>query len=305
MDFCLSYEYTPLPADEDTILLYISYLYLNDLRYNSIRVYISAIRSLHVESGFGNPLESFLLVKQALRSLQINSDTPNQKLPITLSILRDLYSVCNGQDPDSKMMWAALTLAFYGCLRASEFTVDKKFNSLHNLTMSDVEFHSNEVDHYMSVRIKRSKTDYSNKGFLVNICCIKDMSCAVCAMKRYLECISSQHKSNDPLFQFIIGVPLLNRLFKKHLSRLLALKHYPINKFSGHSLRIGCATTAAAVGLQDWQIKLLGRWTSDAYQRYIRAPIPMVLQMSKQLIQVSPISEFYNYRNPYTANAIN
>ena len=33
-------------------------------------------------------------------------------------------------------------------LSVRKFTVDKKFNSLHNLTMSDVEFHSNEVDHY-------------------------------------------------------------------------------------------------------------------------------------------------------------
>jgi len=42
--------------------------------------------------------------------------------------------------------------------------------------------------------------------------------------------------------------------------------------FSGHSFRIGAVTMAAKVGVEDATIKMLGRWESSAYQRYIRTP---------------------------------
>ena len=39
--------------------------------------------------------------------------------------------------------------------------------------------------------------------------------------------------------------------------------------YAGHSFRIGAATAAAVVGLPDWLIQAMGRWSSDCYKRYI------------------------------------
>ena len=55
-------------------------------------------------------------------------------------------------------------------------------------------------------------------------------------------------------------------------------------RYSGHSFRSRAATTAAVNGIEDHQIKLLGRWKSTAYQRYIQ---PTGTQLAKLATRLS------------------
>eukprot|EP00731_Ephydatia_muelleri_P006557 Em0003g805a len=54
--------------------------------------------------------------------------------------------------------------------------------------------------------------------------------------------------------------------------------------YSGHSFRIGAATTAASCGLQDSLIKTLGRWESAAYTIYIRTPRTELCGVAAKLV---------------------
>ena len=44
------------------------------------------------------------------------------------------------------------------------------------------------------------------------------------------------------------------------------------SRYKGHSFRIGAASYAEDRGLSDAQIRMLGRWKSNAFLRYIRVP---------------------------------
>ena len=69
-----------------------------------------------------------------------------------------------------------------------------------------------------------------------------------------------------PLFQFASG-PYLTRAT---LSTILRDCFHDNVNINTHSFRIGGASAAAAAGVPYFVIQQLGRWSSDAFKRYIR-----------------------------------
>ena len=59
------------------------------------------------------------------------------------------------------------------------------------------------------------------------------------------------------------GAPLTRRRVSAMLQETLG------SGYSTHSLRIGIATEAAAAGVPDATIQLLGRWRNSAYLGYV------------------------------------
>lgn len=57
-----------------------------------------------------------------------------------------------------------------------------------------------------------------------------------------------------------------------------------IQAYAGHSFRIGAATTAAAAGVPAHTIKMMGRWSSEAYTLYIREPGDTLAAVSRRLV---------------------
>ena len=178
------------------------------------------------------------------------------------------------------MLTTAFLLAFFNLLCCSEYTSPRRntFSPDTSLLRSYISIRNNII--YLC--IKASKTDPFWKGYTIRIGTTNSATlCPVSFMRRLLD---DHAQPSGPLFTFHNGTYLT----RAYLSDLLQLC-YPELNLNTHSFRIGGAFTAASIGRPDSAILLLGRWSSDAYLRYIRLPDDVVSGLTAQLAGSSSI----------------
>ncbi len=82
--------------------------------------------------------------------------------------------------------------------------------------------------------------------------------------------------SNGPLFSDTIGNAINYATFKLQFDQLVSFVGIP-GRVLPHSLWIRAASSMAASGVSDVQIRLIGRWKSaSAVSSYIRVPVLQV-----------------------------
>ena len=118
--------------------------------------------------------------------------------------------------------------------------------------------------------LKQSKTDQLRKG--VTIVLGRTNKSPLCPVSALLSYLVVRGLAPGPLFTWDNGKFLTRAHFVEEVKKVLQLVGADASDFNGHSFRIGAASTAAANGMEDSLIKTLGRWESDAYQRYIKIP---------------------------------
>jgi hypothetical protein len=269
LSFCTLYNLIPFPVSEETLLYYISYLFQDGLKGSSIRVYLSAVRNLNVMNDCPAPCHTPRILL-ALKGAVVLSAPPCRKFPITYAILEQLIPLLS-QRHDGQMLSLAMTTCFFGCLRAGEICLPDAtlFNHAIHLCLDDVEICYPE--RYFKLKLKVSKTDKFSTGTIVHIGCSRKLVCSYCSMCTYVANRQNTAPSS-PLFMDNSGHILTKSMFASATKLLLALLGYDPVKYSGHSFRAGAATTGADKGFDDWQLKMLGRWASNAYNIYLRNP---------------------------------
>ena len=138
---------------------------------------------------------------------------------------------------------------------------------------------------HMVITLWTSKIDPFHAGQSLLIARADSLLCAVTAMQHYFQFVALPR---GPLFIFQSG-----RLFTRATvtSLLCDAAHHaglPFHSLKGHSSCIGAASSAAAAGLPDWLIKVMGRWSSDCYQLYIRTPKQVLLSAAPRMGTSSP-----------------
>lgn len=157
---------------------------------------------------------------------------------------------------------------------------DREYDHAVHLNWEDIAVDNTQNPQAIRVTLKQSKTDPFRKG--INLF-LGRTGLDLCPVKALLNYLVVRGTRVGPLFQFQDGRFLTRLRLVEELWRVLSEAGIDSSKFSGHSFRIGAATTAAAKGMEDSVIKTLGRWRSLAYLDYIRIPRDQLARYSRLL----------------------
>ena len=277
----------PFPLTEDVLTHFVAFLYKEGLKAGTVKSYLAATRYAQVALGLGNPhMEDMARLEYVVRGVKRLASAPTRtRLPITLTLLAQLRCswLTSRSGRDASMLWAAATMCFFGFLRAGEVVVpsDSAFDPSIHLTVKDISVDSHSSPSYIAVNIKASKTDPFRRGVTIYLGRTHNQICPVAATLRYMVEIGL---AEGPLFVFENGRLLTRERFVAAVRESPASAGVDTAKYSGHSFRIGAATTAAERGIQDSLIRTMGRWESSAYLLYIRTPRDAICSVAKTLL---------------------
>ena len=279
--FCLQTRISMFPLQEYNLQRYVVSL-SNRVSYRTIKVYLCGVQFCSTLIGRNDHIASFTrlyYVLRGIRRLQGDRFHRVRRLPITFQHMLMIHRRVRLQrySPFHHLMLrTASALAFFGLLRCSEYTSPRRasFDPDSTLLVSDITF--NRQFTMMYVNIKSSKTDPFRSGCTIRVAAVQGSLCPVALMREYLQCHPS---GSGPLFVWSVGqylirvdmVTLLRRCFPNTL------------RLNTHSFRIGGASAAASAGIPDSQIQILGRWSSDAYRRYIHVSDENIARLSRSL----------------------
>ena len=292
LHFCQQASIPPSPLLEHALCMLTAQMAREGLTHQTIKSYLSAVRHYSVMAGLGDPFmaNAFPLLQYVLQGIKRSPALAarHPRLPITPAILRLLKSDWNQRAADNSdyiMLWAACCTGFFGFMRAGEFTVSHlcEFDQSSALCTSDISFDSHSDPTIVRILLRQSKTDPFRRGVAIYLGRTGRDLCPVTAL---LAFIAIRPEVNGPLFVFKDGSFLTRDRLVAHVRQSLSAAGIDTKGYSGHSFRIGAATTAAMAGIEDSSIKILGRWESSAYQCYLQTPRDSLAAVSAQLTHV-------------------
>ena len=260
--------------DEDCLIYFVTYCQKSlNLKHQTIKLYLAGIRHFYIRFRAYDPFDKAIRLPFILRGIKKSQcNVTKERLPITSSILKELCTLLEKGVFSTfldVMLQCSFKLAFFGFLRCGEFTCRPRSDDFSTVLIQDVML--DPCKQFFIFHLRSSKCDPFRKG--VNITIYENsVFRPVDTMHKYLKLrLGTGALPEYPLFveDEHNALPLRRDTFISFLRQLLVSLGYNTSKFSGHSFRIGAATSAAACGVEDHVIQTLGRWSSDSYIRYI------------------------------------
>jgi site-specific recombinase XerD len=263
-DWCAARGLQPMPAAPATVAAFLAAEADREFRPVTIGKRAAAIAAAHRSQDEPNPCDSAAVAAVLAGIRRQHGLRPLRKAqPLELEPLARLV------DPiDTATLTGlrdrALLLGFAAALRRSELVA---------LDVEDLHF---DAARGLLVTVRRSKADQEQEGAQVAVPYAQDPDrCAVRALRRYLDAAGIHH---GPVFrQLRRGDKLTDQRLSDQSVALIVKRRaiaagVPPALLSGHSLRAGYATAAAAAGVEERKIANVTRHRNLPVLRgYIRA----------------------------------
>ena len=146
------------------------------------------------------------------------------------------------------MLWAAVCTCFFGFLRSGEVVVptDGGYDPSIHLLFGDIRLDNARDPQFLEVMIKASKTDPFRQGVKVYLGRTDADICPVAAVLGYM---AQRGTDSGPFFRYTTDRVLTRERFVRDVRSALQAAGIQPQGYSGHSFRIGAATTAARCDL--------------------------------------------------------
>ena len=210
-----------------------------------------------------------MLVKRCVKGLRKNTIT-KEKPRVTVGALRALIRVAVKKlnQYEANLFKSLASMLFFGLFRISELIGDDRLG-IQAVKLEQVESTKS------SIKITLNQYKHS-KGERAVIIMKKQSDREICPIQNWKSFIKIRGNKRGRLFIYKNQKPVSKSSFATTLARCSKAAGYE-PPFTSHCFRIGGATEAAKRGRTEAEIKLLGRWNSNAYQKYTRKTKPLII----------------------------
>jgi len=240
-----------MPSEPKIISLYLTHLSKTS-KFSTLKRRLASISVIHKLSGFYVDTKHPMITENLMGIKRVKGSFQKAKKPILINDLKSIINVIDKEKNEKKRFKnrALILIGFAGGFRRSELVA---------IHCDDIDF----VPEGVKIFLKRSKTDQSGEGMTKGIPYFSNSNyCPVIALKNWLQ--KSEIKTGKIFDISDKSVALI-------IKRYTAIAGLDSNKYSGHSLRSGFATSAAELGAEERSIMAMtGHKTTQMVRRYIQ-----------------------------------
>ena len=275
VEFCKLYKLYLFNCDGLQIRRYLEHLTETHSSIDSMKNYISGVRTLLELMGYKPPPWTDYLYRLTVRGItREKGHVVKQAAPLTPFILVEISKLLNPKDVRQLVAWNVTLLGFYTFLRKMNLMPDTKTSFDARVQLSRGNFSEIPKNPGKGFRI----TVYSTKTMMfgsqtLDIPVLRNPDIRICPVFWY-ELMVNRVRANAEESAFTVPAetgnepltyPQWTEIFRGWLTKL----DLDACAYSSHSMRRGGATWAAACNLSSTAIKTLGGWKSPAFHRYI------------------------------------